>query len=106
MSRFSGGNDAFNDPLFTHPFSSMFESSFFGSISSPFMDPSAGFLEHHPPQPSRSNRPIIEELNFDDENEGNYNGKNKNNNLHEIASIWCNLLIVRIFLRFQMDKMV
>ncbi|KAL2530081.1 Uncharacterized protein Fot_22682 [Forsythia ovata] len=67
------GNDPFDDPFFSHPFGNMFESSLFGSTGSPFMDLRAsGFLEHHPPQLNRSRKPIIEELNSDDENDGSY----------------------------------
>ncbi|XP_022845989.1 uncharacterized protein LOC111368780 [Olea europaea var. sylvestris] len=89
MSSFFGGKDPFDDPFFTRPFGNMFESNLFGSIGSPFMDQHApGFLEHQPPQPNRSNGPIIEELNSDDENEGSESGKNVNNNprKHERSS--------------------
>ncbi|CAI9772499.1 unnamed protein product [Fraxinus pennsylvanica] len=53
------------------------------------MGPFPGFrCKAMPPQPNRSNGPIIEELNSDDENEGNESEKNKNNNprKHERSS--------------------
>ncbi|KAG8374790.1 hypothetical protein BUALT_Bualt10G0032300 [Buddleja alternifolia] len=68
LSSFFGGRDPFDDPFFRRPFGSMFESSFFGSTGSPFMNPHAsGFLEHQLPQPNMSRGPVIEELNSDDE---------------------------------------
>ncbi len=70
MSSFFGGRDPFDDPFFTQPFGGMFESSFFGSRGSPFMDnPGTGFLEHQVQQRPNTRGPIIEELNSDGEKE-------------------------------------
>ncbi|PIN03631.1 hypothetical protein CDL12_23844 [Handroanthus impetiginosus] len=81
ISSFFGGRDPFDDPFFTRPFGSMFESSFFGSDGGPFMNPHAsGFLEQKPPQPNPSRGPIIEELNSDDEKDENDSGKEKKEN--------------------------
>ncbi|KAL4280491.1 hypothetical protein GQ457_03G020380 [Hibiscus cannabinus] len=70
LSNFFGGRDPFDDPFFTRPFGSMFESSssFFGPDHSPFPDmhPS-GFIEHQSPELKRQRGPIIQELNSDDE---------------------------------------
>ncbi|XP_057976412.1 uncharacterized protein LOC131163727 [Malania oleifera] len=71
IPNFFGGRDPFDDPFFTRPFGSMFESSFFAPAGRPFAEmPAAGFLEHQVPQPSRPRGPIIEEINSDDEREG------------------------------------
>ncbi|GFP81813.1 hypothetical protein PHJA_000324600 [Phtheirospermum japonicum] len=76
-----GGRDPFDDPFFTRPFGNMFESSFFGSNGSPFMNPhTSGFLEHQPAQPNRSRGPVIEELNSDDEVDEKESGKEKKEN--------------------------
>ncbi|XVE64995.1 hypothetical protein DITRI_Ditri07aG0146200 [Diplodiscus trichospermus] len=68
LSNFFGGRDPFDDPFFTRPFGSMFDSSFFGPGRSPFPDmhPS-GFIEHQAPEPKRPRGPIIQEINSDDE---------------------------------------
>ncbi|GMJ04817.1 hypothetical protein HRI_004151000 [Hibiscus trionum] len=68
LPNFFGGRDPFDDPFFTRPFGSMFESSFFGPAHRPFPDmhPS-GFIEHQPPELKRQRGPIIQELNSDDE---------------------------------------
>ncbi|KAK3021180.1 hypothetical protein RJ639_045558, partial [Escallonia herrerae] len=59
MSSLFGGRDAFDDPFFSRPFGSIFGSSMTNS-SSPFDDP---------PRASRTDRPVIEELDTDDEGE-------------------------------------
>ncbi|PPR95721.1 hypothetical protein GOBAR_AA24957 [Gossypium barbadense] len=70
FSNFFGGRNPFDDPFFTRPFGSMFDSSFFGPGQSPFMDMHpTGFIEHQAPEPKRPRGPIIEELNSDDEKE-------------------------------------
>ncbi|XP_022759207.1 myeloid leukemia factor 1-like [Durio zibethinus] len=70
ISNFFGGRDPFDDPFFTRPFGSMFESSFFGPGQSPFPDMHpTGFIEHQAPEPKRPRGPIIQELNSDDEKE-------------------------------------
>lgn len=71
MSSFFEGRDPFEDPFFTSPFGSMFESSFFGSSGGPFLNPptASGFVHHQPSQSTRPRGPIIEELNSDDEND-------------------------------------
>ncbi|KAL8539665.1 hypothetical protein ACS0TY_001325 [Phlomoides rotata] len=70
ISNFFGGRDPFDDPFFTQPFGSMFQSSFFGSNRGPFMNPHApGLIEHQPHQPNLLRGPVIEELNSDDEKE-------------------------------------
>ncbi|KAL0324413.1 UNVERIFIED_CONTAM: hypothetical protein Scaly_2408400 [Sesamum calycinum] len=81
ISSFFGGRDPFDDPFFTRPFGSMFESDFFGSTGGPLMNPHAsGFLEHQPAQFNRSRGPIIEELNSDDEKDEKESGKEKKEN--------------------------
>lgn len=99
ISNFFGGRDPFDDPFFTRPFGSMFESSIFGSAGSPFMNPriggpfmnpptsgpfmnppTTGFLEHHLPQSNQSKGPIIEELNSDNENEEKESEEEKKEN--------------------------
>ncbi|KAK4389411.1 hypothetical protein Sango_2278100 [Sesamum angolense] len=81
ISSFFGGRDPFDDPFFTRPFGSMFESDFFGSTGGPLMNPHAsGFLEHQPAQSNRSRGPIIEELNSDDEKDEKESGKEKKEN--------------------------
>ncbi|KAI3468870.1 hypothetical protein Pfo_025533 [Paulownia fortunei] len=104
ISTFFGGRDPFDDPFFTRPFGSMFESNFFGSPGGPLMNPHAsGFLEHQPPQPNLSGGPfmnphasaflehqpsqpnlsrgpVIEELNSDDELDEKESGKEKKEN--------------------------
>ncbi|CAA0815250.1 glycine-rich protein [Striga hermonthica] len=81
ISSFFGGRDPFDDPFFTRPFGSMFESSFFGSNGGPFMNPlSYGYLEHQPTQPHTSRGPVIEELNSDDEVDEKESGKDKKEN--------------------------
>ncbi|GER30531.1 glycine-rich family protein [Striga asiatica] len=68
ISSFFGGNDPFDDPFFTRPFGSIFESNFFGFNGGPFMNPlSSGFLEHQPTRLNSSRGPVIEELNSDEE---------------------------------------
>ncbi|MBA0588996.1 uncharacterized protein LOC105801896 [Gossypium raimondii] len=70
FSNFFGGRNPFDDPFFTRPFGSMFDSSFFGPGQSPFMDMHpTGFIERQAPEPKRPRGPIIEELNSDDEKE-------------------------------------
>ncbi|XP_022735826.1 uncharacterized protein LOC111289229 [Durio zibethinus] len=70
LSNFFGGRDPFDDPFFTRPFGSMFESSFFGPGQSPFPDMHpTGFIEHQAPEPKRPRGLIIQELNSDDEKE-------------------------------------
>ncbi|XWS61908.1 hypothetical protein CRYUN_Cryun07bG0164800 [Craigia yunnanensis] len=70
VSNFFGGRDPFDDPFFTRPFGSMFESSFFGPGQSPFLDMHpTGFIEHQAPEPKRPRGPIIQEVNSDDEKE-------------------------------------
>ncbi|KAK2992618.1 hypothetical protein RJ640_015974 [Escallonia rubra] len=59
MSSIFGGRDAFDDPFFSRPFGSIFGSGMTNS-SSPFDDP---------PRASRTDRPVIEELDTDDEGE-------------------------------------
>ncbi|KHG09391.1 Myeloid leukemia factor 1 [Gossypium arboreum] len=70
LSNFFNGRDPFDDPFFTRPFDSMFESSFFGPGHNPFPDmhPS-GFIEQQAPEPRRPRGPIIQELDSDDEKE-------------------------------------
>ncbi|TYG77455.1 hypothetical protein ES288_D03G195900v1 [Gossypium darwinii] len=70
LSNFFNGRDPFDDPFFTRPFDSMFESSFFGPGHNPFPDmhPS-GFIEQQAPEPKRPSCPIIQELDSDDEKE-------------------------------------
>ncbi|XP_058102073.1 uncharacterized protein LOC131246182 isoform X2 [Magnolia sinica] len=74
MSSFFG-KDPFDDPFFSRPFGSMFGPSMlgpsiFGEGGSLFMDsPNSGFLEHQALPPSKSTRPIIQELSSDDEGE-------------------------------------
>ncbi|MBA0794981.1 hypothetical protein Gohar_019261, partial [Gossypium harknessii] len=70
LSNFFNGRDPFDDPFFTRPFDSMFESSFFGPGHNPFPDmyPS-GFIEQQAPEPKRPTGPIIQELDSDDEKE-------------------------------------
>ncbi|KAG4206490.1 hypothetical protein ERO13_A03G011700v2 [Gossypium hirsutum] len=70
LSNFFNGRDPFDDPFFTRPFDSMFESSFFGPGHNPFPDrhPS-GFIEQQAPEPKRPRGPIIQELDSDDEKE-------------------------------------
>ena len=68
LTGFFGGRDPFDDPFFTRPFGSMFESSIFGPTGNPFTDVYAPrFLEHQVPQSNKSREPIIEELNSNDE---------------------------------------
>ncbi|XAR70407.1 hypothetical protein NMG60_11027251 [Bertholletia excelsa] len=87
MSSFFGGRDPFDDPFFTRPFGSMFESSFFGPTGSSFMNgPPSGFLEDHAHQPNTSRGPIIEELNSDDEKEEEKNEKKENPRKHGRSS--------------------
>ncbi|XVF51637.1 hypothetical protein PTKIN_Ptkin04bG0200300 [Pterospermum kingtungense] len=70
LSNFFGGRDPFDDPVFTRPFGSMFESSFHGPGRSPFLDMhQTAFIENQAPEPKRPRGPIIEELNSDDEKE-------------------------------------
>ncbi|XP_022719561.1 uncharacterized protein LOC111277392 isoform X2 [Durio zibethinus] len=70
LSNFFGGREPFDDPFFTRPFGSMFESSFFGPGQSPFLNMHpTGFIEHQAPEPKRPRCPIIQELNSDDEKE-------------------------------------
>ncbi|XP_061357871.1 uncharacterized protein LOC133302138 isoform X2 [Gastrolobium bilobum] len=69
LSNFFGGRDPFDDPFFTRPFGTMFQSTPFGPSGNPFtpdVHPS-GFLEHQAPEPRKPRGPIIEELNSDDE---------------------------------------
>ncbi|KAL2238094.1 UNVERIFIED_CONTAM: hypothetical protein Sindi_1001100 [Sesamum indicum] len=81
ISSFFGGRDPFDDPFFTRPFGSMFESEFFGSTRGPLMNPHAsGFLEHQTAQSNRSRGPIIEELNSDDEKDEKESRKEKKEN--------------------------
>ncbi|XVF33505.1 hypothetical protein REPUB_Repub17cG0174300 [Reevesia pubescens] len=69
MPSLFGGRDPFDDPFFTHPFGSMFESSIF--------DQSATSLET--PQSSRGKGIVIEELNSDCEED---NEKDKGTTEH------------------------
>ncbi|KAK9039915.1 hypothetical protein V6N11_015098 [Hibiscus sabdariffa] len=83
LSNFFGGRDPFDDPFFTRPFGSMFESSLFGPGQSPFMDMHpTGFIEHQAPEPKRQRGPIIEELNSDDEKEEEDSGMKGNPKKH------------------------
>ncbi|GMJ10945.1 hypothetical protein like AT4G22740 [Hibiscus trionum] len=83
LSNFFGGRDPFDDPFFTRPFGSMFESSLFGPGQSPFMDMHpTGFIEHHAPEPKRRRGPIIEELNSDDEKDETDSGTKGNVRKH------------------------
>lgn len=67
ISSFFGGRDPFDDPFFSRPFGSMFESSFFGGNGTPFPGaPQPGFIEQESPANKRRG-PVIEELNSDDE---------------------------------------
>ncbi|XP_052170759.1 uncharacterized protein LOC127786980 [Diospyros lotus] len=73
---FFGGRDPFDDPFFTRPFGGVFESGFFGPAGNPFPDLHAPqILGHQVSQPNRPSRPIIEELNSDDEREQEDNEK-------------------------------
>lgn len=82
-----GGRGPFDDPFFTRPFGGMFESSFFGSSGSPFMNMHpTGFLEHQAPQPERPRGPIIEELISDNENEDTDKEKKENPRKHGRSS--------------------
>lgn len=87
MSSFFGGRDPFDDPFFTRPFDSMFESSIFGPSGSPFANMQQNaFIEHQPPQPKRSRGPIIEELNSDDDKEAAAKDKKENPRKHSRCS--------------------
>lgn len=68
ISSFFGGRDPFDDPFFTRPFGSMFESGFFGGNGTPFPGaPQAGFIEQRESQPNKRRGPVIQELDSDDE---------------------------------------
>ncbi|PSS04090.1 hypothetical protein CEY00_Acc19930 [Actinidia chinensis var. chinensis] len=70
-----GGRDPFDDPFFTCPFGSMFESSVFGPTGNLFTDVYAPrFLEHTVPQ----SEPIIEELKSNDEKDEDKEEKKAN----------------------------
>ncbi|XP_057510004.1 uncharacterized protein LOC130792496 isoform X2 [Actinidia eriantha] len=100
LSSLSGGRDPFDDPFFTRPFGSMFESSIFtspfgrmfessifGPTGNPFTDMYAPrFIESQVPQSNNSRGPIIEELNSDDEKDEDKEEKKGNPRKHGQSS--------------------
>ncbi|CAI0413887.1 unnamed protein product [Linum tenue] len=77
------GRNPFDDPFFTRPFGGMFEPSFFGPNANPFvpMHPPA-YIEHQAPVPNRSQGPIIEELESDDEKQDADKERKENSRKH------------------------
>ncbi|XP_074317777.1 uncharacterized protein LOC141653815 isoform X2 [Silene latifolia] len=77
MSSVFGGRDPFDDPFFTQPPGSMFESGFFGPRGSPFAGapfataPHTGLIGQQEPHPNKRRGPVIEEITSDDEKEEN-----------------------------------
>ncbi|EPS61665.1 hypothetical protein M569_13128, partial [Genlisea aurea] len=63
MPSFFGGRNPFDDPFFASPFGTMFNQGFMGS---PFVNTPV-FTNPEPPPPRRLTRPVIEELNSDEE---------------------------------------